>query len=336
MATVRVRYPGRICLLGEHCDWAGGSSLTVPCSMGIEIRAEPAREGVLVRSEMDGEFLEAHFPLDAPIPTHGPLRFVAAAMAELKDAGISIHPAELWVASDLPSGRGLSSSAAFSLGILDALARLSGHEIAALDLVEHAYNVEHRHLDIACGRLDPAACAAAQPLLLRWTADTERTIQMATTRVAPLGTLHLIVGVMNAPRDTQKILSCLNRHHRAPIGDADGDAVREAIVEFGSAAERGAHALRNGHIAALGQAMNDVQKVYESNLSLRFEPLQAPRLTRVVHDLRSRGALGAKFSGAGGDGSVVALFPDENAARSSAIWLEGQGLSSWYAPVAHP
>jgi len=304
--------------------------------MGIEVRAEPARDGVLVRSEMDGEFLEAHFPLDAPIPSHGPLRFVAAAMAQLNDSGVAIHPAELWVASDLPSGRGLSSSAAFSLGILDALSRLSGHQLAAKDLVEHAHQVEHRHLKIPCGRLDPAACAAAQPLILRWTRDTERSVRMATTRVAPLGTLHLIVGVMNAPRDTEKILSCLNHHHSAPIGDADGDAVREAIFEFGSAAERGAHALRNGHTTTLGEAMNDVQKVYESNLSQRFKPLHAPRLTRVVNDLRSRGALGAKFSGAGGDGSVVALFSDENAARSNAIWLESQGLSSWYAPVAHP
>ena len=120
MESVRVRYPGRICLLGGHCDWAGGSSLTVPTPMGIEVRAERARDGLLVRSVMNGETFEQRFPIEMRPLAKGPLRFIPAILNELLRSGVPVVPAELWVRSDLPAGRGLSSSASFTLGVIDA------------------------------------------------------------------------------------------------------------------------------------------------------------------------------------------------------------------------
>ena len=330
MQSVRVRYPGRICLLGDHCDWAGGSSLTVPTPMSIDVRAERARDGVLVRSEMDGETLEHWFPLEERPIDRGPLRFVPAILNQLIQSGIRVEPAELWIRSDLPTGRGLSSSAAFSLGVIDALTRLSGPPLTSEHLIEAAFSVEHHQLGVGCGRLDQAACAAAQPLLLRWKGNDA---EINATRLAPHGVLHLVVVVMTAPRDTALILKTLRHHHAAPIGDRRGDAVREAICEFGAAAERGAHALRIGDATGLGSAMDGVQRLYESNLANRLPELDAPAVRRAIDALRACGSLGAKFSGAGGDGSVVALFADENAARSAAVSLESASMTTWYAPL---
>jgi mevalonate kinase len=301
--------------------------------MGINIRAEPAREGVAMKSELDGELIEGRWALDSPKPDKGPLRFVPAAMAELKAAGLKLHPAELWVESNLPAGRGFSSSAAFTLGILDALARVGGQILSSRALVDLAYTVERTRLGIKCGRLDPAACAAGQPLVLHWVPLADGQIEMTAKRIEPLGTLHLVVAAFDRPRDTQRILDTLNQHHSGPVQDPDGDAVREAISEFASAAERGAHALRNGKFEILGEAMNRAQHVYEENLSDRFASTRAPRLIQTVGALRNRGAMGAKFSGAGGDGSIVALFPTEDEARSSCIWLEGCAMQAWYVPV---
>ena len=57
--TVRVTYPGRIALLGEHCDWAGGASLVVPLAMGDDIEAfvkcTVTREGVAPPSKPVGD-----------------------------------------------------------------------------------------------------------------------------------------------------------------------------------------------------------------------------------------------------------------------------------------
>ena len=79
--------------------------------------------------------------------------------------------------------------------------------------------------------------------------------------------------------------------------------------------------------------MNRAQHVYEENLSDRFASTRAPRLIQTVGALRNRGAMGAKFSGAGGDGSIVALFPTENEARATCIWLEEGAMQAWYVPV---
>lgn len=331
MAVARVWYPGRVGLLGEHCDWAGGTSLTIPTPMGVEVRAESARGGVLVRSELEGELVEDRFAIASGAPVRGPLRFVPAIVDHLLELNLELKPAEIWVRSDLPPGRGLSSSAAFILGVVDAWTRLSGYALEGRELAEAAYQIERRHLGVACGRLDQIACAGARPLLLQWDTNGRVVHSMPLT---PFGTLHLLVAVMARPRNTPLILETLNRGYRSPIGDRHGDAVREAIAEFGAAAERGAHALQTGDAPALGELMNAVQRIYDSNLAGNFTALHAPKLNHTIALLRSKSSLGAKFSGAGGDGSVVALFADQSAARGAAIDLEQRGFTAWYIPLS--
>ena len=336
MPHVTVRYSGRACLLGEHCDWAGGSSLTVPLPLGIEIRGERARQDITVRSELDGELIEGRWSTDRKRKPFGPLRYVGAAIAELHRVHINLKPAELWIQSDLPEGRGFSSSAALTLGIIDALTRISGHSLTTADTTELAYQAEYRQLGIQCGRLDPAACAAGQPLLIKWIPMKNGEIKMMPHRVQPVGTLHLVVGAFDRPRNTKKILKTLNDNLHGPIQDPNGDAVREALTIFAETAEKGALAMQNGDVIGLGLAMDTAQQAYTEHLATRFASTRAPRLIAACHDLKREGALGAKFSGAGGDGSVVALFEDENRARAAAIRLEESDMFSWYVPVEAP
>ena len=336
MSVVTVRYSGRACLLGEHCDWAGGSSLTVPLPMGIEFRAEPAREGLTLRSEMDGELFEERWTIEARNHHRGPLRFVSAVINQLLETGIEPPPAEIWVRSDLPHGRGFSSSAAFTLGLMDSLTRLSGRPLSIRALAALAYQAERNQLGIQCGMLDPAACAAGQPLFIKWIPSAIRDMDMSSQRIHPLGTLHLVVGAFQKPRDTRKILQTLQTNMNSPIQDPKGDAVREAITVFAAMAERGAYAMQNGHVTDLGACMDTAQEAYEEHLSTQFSSTRAPKLVRTCRSLKQMNALGAKFSGAGGDGSVVALFADENTARSAAIQLEEDDIFSWYVPVEAP
>jgi mevalonate kinase len=81
--------------------------------------------------------------------------------------------------------------------------------------------------------------------------------------------------------------------------------------------------------------MDAAQHTYETEL-LPFPALRAPRLVRACRALRERGVLGAKFSGAGGDGSVIALVHDERAAQELVPWLDAQGVAAWYVPVGPP
>lgn len=337
--TVSVRYPGRACLLGEHCDWAGGASLTVPLDQGIRVSAVAAAGGLAVRATLEGQVLEGHWDLQPSVdPAGGPLRFVPAAALALRARGIEPPPVQLTVMSDLPPGRGLSSSAAFCLAVLDALARHAGCRLEGGVLAALATEVERDLLGVACGPLDPLACVAAAPVLLRWGAGAA----VAIERIDPVRSLHLVVGSFAAPRDTPAILRTLQNHahsaeaHRlAPQAVA---AVREALATFAEAAELGATALRSGESAALGLAMDRCQHAYE-RMAAQVPALHAPMLAQAVAGLRQRGALGAKFSGAGGDGSVIALYRERPGALQAQAWLRGQaGVNAWICPIhrIHP
>jgi mevalonate kinase len=206
--------------------------------------------------------------------------------------------------------------------------------LSSAELASHAFVVEHDLLGVECGQLDPTACAAGEPTFMRWELDGSSSVHMDVRRVRPGARFHLVVGIFGRPRDTQSILKTLSDWNRAPLGDADGDAVREALRTFASAAEQGARALSNGDAISLGEAMNTAQQAYEESLSDRAPALSAPMLRRTcAHATGSLEAIGAKFSGAGGDGSFVALFMNEAQARTAALELEQMGLRAWYVPV---
>lgn len=335
--TVTVRYPGRICLLGEHCDWAGGGSLVVPLPLGITARAEAGGDGLQVEAALEGELLVRRLPAAGEVdPAGGALRLVAAAAAALAARGLGPPGAHLRLSSDLPAGRGFSSSAAVTLASLDTLARLAGHTLADGELAELAFHVEHELLGVACGRLDPLACAAAQPLYIRWVPDTRGDHRPALRRIEPRGRFHLVAGSFPRPRDTPGILSTLQSAWWGDLRDAvaaeRARAVRTALDTFADAAATGARALLDGDAPALGACLDQAQHAYEDELADTFAALRAPALWRTCQELRGHGALGAKFSGAGGDGSVIALLPDAPSARAAVDLLEVRGLAAWYCP----
>lgn len=344
--TVRVRYPGRVCLLGEHCDWAGGASLAVPLPLGIDLRAERATEGLAVDALLEGELRSRRWALPPVEPGGGPLAFVPAAAAVLAARGIPLVPTHLHISGDLPAGRGFSSSAAVILATLDGLSRMAGAVLDSATLAELAYQVEHDRLGVACGRLDPLCCATAVPLYIGWHWPPPSRRPPATVPSAgptavpralePGGPFHLVAACFPRPRDTARILSTLQQAWRSDLRDALQSAqarrVCTALTTFAGEAAVGARAVMAGDAATLGRAMDAAQTAYEDELADGFAALRAPALWRTCQALRSHGALGAKFSGAGGDGSVIALFADEPAARAAVDMLEHEGLLAWYCP----
>lgn len=335
--SLTVRYPGRVCLLGEHCDWAGGASLTVPLGLGVSLTAEAGSDRVGLKSVMDGELLEGRWPVrpraEDVAAARGPLRFVPAALLALARAGLELPPTELLVTADLPTGRGFSSSAAFCLALLDGLARRAGQALPAEALAELAYVVEHDLVGVACGRLDQHACAAGGPLFFHWQQGLPE-----TRAVSVLRPLSLVVAAFPTPRDTPAILAALQAAHAEGMASRSpgAAALREALGTWASAAEAGAHAVETGDLVGLGEAMNAAQEVYDRALAPSLPALAAPALRRTSRWLRLQGALGAKFSGAGGDGSLVALMESPEAALRAAAGLEERGLAAWSFTVEGP
>ena len=300
--------------------------------MSVRLAIEDATEAVFVRTALHGELYEGTFDLgiDRSAVT-GPLRFVPAAMLALRERGIVLRPAALWCHSSLPAGRGFSSSAAFSLAVLDGLARHSGTRLSPLELAELAFVTESELVGVPCGMLDPLACVAGSPVFLQWEGS-----RAPLRRIRPARRVNLVLGVFSRPRDTAGILQALrhrwNEPLSAPRDPVDVAVVREAITVWGSAATRGAHALTVGDLVGLGEAMNEAQGAYERAAGEVVE-LRAPGLVAACAALRGAGALGAKFSGAGGDGSVVTLARSPRHAERLAGVLSELGLAVWKLPL---
>jgi len=288
---------------------------------GVEVEAEPS-EALSVVAVLEGEELtwrEGEPP--------GRLFLVPAVVAELAERWGTPPRASIRMGGDLRPGRGFSSSAAAAVALVRAFAALYDRHPAPDEVADIAWQAEHVRAGVNCGRLDPLACAHALPLFLAFDGDA--------FSFEPLpARLDLAVGAFRRPRDTHAILAALGRHQRGEVPLRDFEAVRRvgavrgAIEGFGVQARRGREALLEGDLPALGRAMNTCQDLYEEELMDTLPELRAPGLVRAVRALRAAGALGAKFSGAGGDGSVLGLFRPGGEVRDGVVALDALGLET--------
>ncbi len=314
--------PGRICLVGEHCDWAGGAGLTVPMDRSVRLEWRATGESPRFGATSWFEGREARWNGEGD---PGLFRLIPACFDAVGEA----LSGELRITADLPAGRGFSSSAALCVAMVRALR--PGWDPTTI--AEAAYSAE-RATGSEIGRMDPLACAWGVPLHLRFHGDAVICEPVA-------GRCALAVGVFPSPRDTRAILTTLNQHHAGEVSLRDWSAVarvgavRGAIERFAAETDRATEALRDHDLAVLGGAMNACQDVYEDDLVPSFPELRAPGLARAVRALRAAGALGAKFTGAGGDGSVIGLY-EPGKAEAGVRALDALGLSAFCVEVCSP
>ena len=270
-------------------------------------------------------------PPTAPRDRQDPLRYIAAVSMSVSASGHPCSGGSIEVNSQLPEGRGFSSSAALCVATAQAMLASQGAVLTPRRLARIAYEAERERVGVPCGLLDQLACAFARPLLIDW---GERTPRIHGVRLgAPL---HLVVGTFPEPRDTLAILGRLRDLHEGTGLAGEARVVRDTLAGWGQSAQEGAQALADGEIHRLGALMNLAQQSYEEEFASRFDELKAPRLREACATLREADALGAKFSGAGGDGSVVALAENKAHASALASLLRAMGMEAWSLPTLSP
>jgi len=163
--TARVKQwfaPGRVNLIGEHTDYNMGFVMPMALAMGCTVRSSPARRKVLHLSskQYPGEMI---FPLDA-IPsmrkTGAWADYVLGVAREIARLGMELIPMRLEVDATVPSGSGLSSSAA--LEVSSALALLDGRELPKLEIARLCQRAEREFVGMPCGIMDQYASLFGQ------------------------------------------------------------------------------------------------------------------------------------------------------------------------------
>jgi galactokinase len=158
--TVVVRAPGRVNLIGEHTDYSHLPVLPMAIERAVTLAAAPASGDAVtvVSTAFEGEArLERLNLTNGTIPWH---RYVAGALHQLADLAPA-HGADVFVGSDLPWSGGLSSSSAFTTGLIAALAAAWETPLDPEDLVRRAI-VAERHSGVESGGMDQAVIVFAQ------------------------------------------------------------------------------------------------------------------------------------------------------------------------------
>ena len=310
--------PGRICLFGEHSDWAGGyrranptieKGYTLICGtdQGIYAQVAPHPSALVLTSNTpDGE---THGPYQIPMQPDQLLAeaqrggFWAYIAGVAYQAAINYHVQGLVIQNhktDLPVKKGLSSSAAICVLTARAFNRLYDLRLTTRGEMELAYQGEIT-TPSRCGRMDQGCAFGNQPVLMTFDGDRMETRQLHAGQE-----LHLVIVDLQAQKDTQKILRHLNYCY-----SIDGDPVARGVQElFGSINQYIVHqaveALEEGDACRLGKLMSQAQALFDRYaVPACPDELVAPILHRVLNyePLRQH-VWGGKGIGSQGDGSA--------------------------------
>lgn len=151
--------PGRVNLIGEHIDYNGGMVLPTALPIGIETALAPRKDNQ-VRITSDRFPGVAEFNLEETYTDHW-AKYVLGAIKYGVDAGLMSGGADVCVHSTMPDGGGLSSSAALIVSLLKSARTLSNSKISDPEIAIIARRVENDYIGVPCGIMDQMAVAIA-------------------------------------------------------------------------------------------------------------------------------------------------------------------------------
>lgn len=157
--------PGRVNFIGEHTDYNDGFVLPMALDLGITVLAARRLDRTLhVMSRQGNDSVEISIDLGAPGAgrTGTWSDYVEGIAQSLLTAGHDIHGAELLLSSDLPTGAGLSSSAALEISVGFALLAIADIPIDLVKLALAGQAAEHHWVGTRCGIMDQLASARAR------------------------------------------------------------------------------------------------------------------------------------------------------------------------------
>ncbi len=324
--------PGRVNLIGEHTDYSGGLVLPAAISRGVTMDVELGGDRIVLRSELDGATID--LPADgSDMPPSGWGRYVAAVAAELADLGRAPIGMRGRLTSDLPTGSGLSSSAALEVAVGTGLCAAAGFELGALELAAALQRAEFRGVGVPCGIMDQAASLLGRvdhAVLLDCGSLEHRAVPLpggvrlaiidtgvrrelgtsgyATRRVELEAAMAALGGVDPKDVDPEEVAAMAER---AGLDDLHLRRLRHVVTEN----ER-VRQVEQSLIATDGPDRSALGRLFAAgHASLRddFE-VSVPELDALVDAAVGAGAIAARMTGGGFGGAILALVDAGTAA----------------------
>jgi galactokinase len=296
--AVTFRAPGRVNLIGDHTDYQGGLCLPVAIDRCTTATATARADDRVVVAVTES--------------AQGAQHYVDGVVAALRADGFAVAGADLAISSDLPIAAGLSSSAALEVAVAGVLAARSGFELRGTELALVCQRAEHLASGVPCGVMDQMAIVSGR-------ADHALLLDCRTLHVMPAAipaSLAIVVAYCGVARrlETSAYADRRAQCERAavhlgvrelrdvPAGTEVSDPIARHVVTENARVVEFVDALHRDDRDTMGALLR------ASHASLRDDfRVSTPELDALVDALQTAGAFGARLTGAGFGGCVVAL-----------------------------
>jgi galactokinase len=341
--------PGRVNLIGEHTDYNEGYVMPFALAQRVLIAAAPRNDSTWSVTSLNNDSTKIFSAADLNPGMAGWQAYVAGVVWAIQEAGHRVGGADLVLTSDVPEGAGLSSSAALECAVLTALADLNDLDIVGIERAKLARRSENVFVGAPTGLMDQAAstlCTAGHALFFDCRTDAAEQVLFDTTSagleilVLDTKTPHALVDSEYGARraSCEQAAQLLGIPALRDVTDLDAALdqlpdpvlkrrVRHVVTENARVLEA-ADVLRAGRIADLAPLLD------ASHESMRddFE-ITVPQVDLAVETARSSGSLGARMTGGGFGGCIIALVELGDSERIGEAIVESFGAAGYGPPV---
>lgn len=296
----------KLILIGEHAVVHGQPAIAIPFPLiGVETQVEYVPGSI----KLDSTFY------------HGPLHLVPDSLkgvaqcieGTLKHLGLPVRDLLIKIQSSIPPGKGLGSSASVAISVVRSLFAYAERKYTDQELLDLA-NIAETYAHGSPSGIDAITISSKCPV---WY-EKEKPIDYLT-----LGEdLHFIVADSGRIGDTKTAVeSVTNLLKKAPR------KIQRKIERIGELTHQAKHALEKAGKTLLGHILNEAQKELEAL------GVSDAGLNRLIHFAREHGALGAKLTGAGNGGCIIALARNEIHSKQLAEKLKNYGAQAVWSFV---
>ena len=292
---------GKVILMGEHAVVYGHSALAAPIPLAIEAKVVDSSEKSIV---------VPRWGLEQPIHTvqEHPQGFPGVLAYLLERLDLTKHNMTIEVFPNVPRAMGLGGSASIAVAVIRALSTFYALNLADEEINSLALECEQTAHGNPSG-VDNTIATYGKPILYR---RREKEIDGEFTVLQPSKPIPIVIGMTGKESFTASMVEQVRVARKRRREQYDS-----IFSQMGTMARQGADAFCKGNLEELGDLMNLCHGLLNALL------LSTPELEELIRISRECGALGAKLTGGGGGGSIVALCPGNQQSVVEAIESSG-------------
>ena len=340
---IEIFVSGRLCLFGEHSDWASsyrrmnadissGACIVTGIEQGISAVGEKSDHFEMTSEAPEIEDIWRDFSclmneseLKAVAKSGSFFSYCAGVVSYMlewyKVGGIKITLKHM----TLPIKSGLSSSAAICVLVAKSFNELYHLNLNTKGLMNIAYMGELR-TSSRCGRMDQACAFGVKPIMMSFDGE-----EIEVNQINVKKELYWVFADLCAKKDTIKILRNLNKAYPFPSNEMERKEHEALGIRNQEIISRAVKLMNTGDAEGLGALMTEAQALFDECIApICPDELSAPKLHEVLSDTTVKSlTFGGKGVGSQGDGSIQFLAKDKECQEKLVDYLNSKGMKAY-------